>query len=150
MIKPISLTKLDSLCENYQTNLGLSIESMAAFLNLAHLEDYISQIKARHNIQGAKPDEICDTIKICFVRYEGKDTSGKILLAGKGRNGKELSQTSLILVPVNTSNAATWESKELEKSDGLLSLCVCEPNVNDQNHTGLCPPNENCERPRQK
>ncbi|HET9278974.1 MAG TPA: hypothetical protein VFN95_12340 [Flavitalea sp.] len=142
MIKPRQVAELDKLLSNHVNNMTLPILTQAAFIKLDHLKDFISQIEARHNT--------CDTIKICFVRYEFKPNS-QILLAGKDATGKEMTQISLVLAPVKTADpSVNWRSALLTKPDGALTLCVCEPEVDDFNDTGLCPPNQGCPPPSEE
>jgi hypothetical protein len=144
MIKPISSDTLNGFIDNRV------IDTKAVFITLEHLKDFISQVEKRHNdstVFGFDATMVCDAIKICFVRFDFKPNDDQILAAGKDLAGKVLTQTSLIFVPVKTKNADRsqgWDSIELSKTDGLLSLCVCEPAVIDQNSTGVCPPNQGC------
>lgn len=134
--------ELISFITNHEENIGLRVMTKAIFVTLDHLKDFISQVEDKHN--KSIPGE-CDAIKICFGRFEFKPNSRQILAAGKDLKEKELTQVSLIFVPVKTADRSkSWESTELFKNDGLLALCVCEPAVDDQNNTGLCPPNEGC------
>lgn len=141
MIKEISSTELAMLVDNHGKNMGLAVETKAVFITLDHLKDFISQVENRHN----NPVKVCDAIKVCFVRFEFKPNANQILAAGKDLTGTELTQTSLIFVPVKTADRSQdWTSQELSKNDNLLALCVCEPAVDDQNSTGVCPPKKGC------
>ncbi|HKH59526.1 MAG TPA: hypothetical protein VKA49_01775 [Flavitalea sp.] len=148
MIKSIPIAELNSLIDNHGKNMSLPTKTKAVFITLDHLKDFISQVEARHNQSssaGFDPTQVCDTIKICLVRYEFKPNKNQIESAGKSRAGKDVTQISLAMVPVKTADPSRdWDSIELSKSDGVLTLCVCEPAIDDLKKTGLCPPNNGC------
>ncbi len=148
MLTTKSILELDALTDNHKNNMNLPIETQAVFVTLKHLKDYISLVEDRHNKPTA-PDfdvnKVCDAIKICFVRFEFMPNNNQILPAGKDLAGKELTQVSLIFVPVKTADRSKdWSSQELSKNDGLQALCVCEPPADDRDSTGVCPPNKGC------
>src|SRR4030095_186203 len=116
MLRPSTTnTELDKLIANHAKNMNLQFMTKAVFVNLDHLKTFIAQVEDRHNrttAPGYDPQKVCDSIKICFVRFEFKTNRNQILPAGKDQKGIELTQTSLIFVPVK-SDPKTWTSVHL-------------------------------------
>ena len=126
MLKPISSTRLEELCANYRNNKSLLNETNAVFITKKHLSDFVDGLP-----------QPCDAVKICFVRFSSTPPD-PVTIKDAGNN---LTQVSLIFVPLSNTNSATWESTEIA---GENSLCVCEPTVDDTNSTGVCPPKKGC------
>jgi hypothetical protein len=119
-------SELDKLVDNHMNNMGLPVTTNAAFISRRHLENYL---------QGLPGD--CDAIKVCYVRFDGT-TSDPARIAVVGNN---LTQLSLVFVGMTKTDIKNWNSTEITDAAGnLKTLCVCDPAVDDQDQTGLCPP----------
>jgi hypothetical protein len=131
MLNPITNDRLDELKNNHQNimNNGLPIITKALFVTRLHFEDFVNSL----------PQD-CDAIKICFIRHEIPPQDRRILPAGNN-----LSQLSLILVPMKNTNRSTWESEVATGQNSLITtLCFCVPGVPDGSSTGHCPPASGC------
>lgn len=126
MIKFISKTNLDRLIDNHKNNKGLPILTDAVFITRKHFDEYVKGLPQDY-----------DALKICFVRFESNPPDPDRILEA----GNNLTQVSLIFVPVKNTDQSTWTSTGVtDQNDVLRTLCVCEPNIDDQNNTGVVPP----------
>ena len=126
MLKAINQARLTILCNNYKNNKALPNETNAVFITKDHLTEFVNGLPAN-----------CDAVKICFVRFESTPPDpAKILPAGNN-----LTQVTLIFVPLSNTDRASWISTEIT---GANTLCVCEPTIDDNDSTGLCPPKRGC------
>ena len=133
MIKNITEQKLTELIANNKTNANLPVMTDTVFIALDHFNEFLRGL----------PQE-CDALKICFVRFPANPKDpGRILEAGNN-----LTQLSLVIIPVKATNSANWSSTDATDKDGnLRALCVCEPGIDDNNGTGLIPPKGSTEKP---
>src|SRR6186713_245471 len=131
MLKPITKTELDDLILNHQGNKTLPIETDAVFITKEHLKDFVDDLPGKSN-----------AVKICFVRFKSDPKEPKKIKDA----GNNLTQVSLVFVPVEVKDGtrSSWSSDEVLVNGFLNTLCVCEPGIDDNNDTGLCPPNEGC------
>ena len=84
-----------------------------------------------------------DAYKICFIRHDTPPLDDRISAAGNN-----LTQLSLMFVPVKDTNTVTWKSTEANDQDGkITTLCFCVPGIPDGNSTGHCPPASGCPDP---
>lgn len=132
MISPKSKAEIDILCGNHQSNMSLPIITNAAFVSRRHFEEFV---------RGLPPDY--DAVKFCFIRHSIPPQDDRNLPAGNN-----LTQLSLILMPMKDTNTATWESTEVIENGMIHTLCFCEPgrpDRPDRNGTGHCPPASGCD-----
>lgn len=132
MTEPITKAKLDKLIANHSQNRNLKIVTDAVFVKRDHFREFVNSL----------PTET-DAIKICFIRHKFPPQDPRILAA---EQGNDLTQLSLIFVPVKNTNFATWASTEAtDQNDLIPTLCFCEPGRPDGNSTGHCPPASGCD-----
>ena len=126
MIKTISKPDLTQLISNHKNNPGLPVMTEDIFIGRDHFEDFIKSLPQNY-----------DALKICFVRFPATPKDPERIL----ESGNNLTQLSLILVPVKGTNRLSWSSSDVTDANGnLMALCVCEPGVDDNNATGVVPP----------
>ena len=131
--KPISKAALDQLTANHKNNPDLPVITNAVFISRAHFEKFVSNLPSEY-----------DALKICFVRFPANPKDPLRILEA----GNNLTQLSLILTPVKGTDKLKWSSEDVTDQNGnLITLCVCEPGVDDQNGTGLTPPKTGEEDP---
>ena len=129
MLNSITKADLDKLIGNFRINKDLPFITDAAFITRKHLDEFV---------KGQPPN--CDALKICFVRFPSIPPDPDKILAA----GNNLTQVSLIFVPLKETNLANWTSTEIADANGNIeTLCVCEPGVLDP-ATGVCPPKKGC------
>lgn len=129
MIEKITKVELGKLIANHRNNKDFRIVTDAVFVTKDHLETFLSGLPSEH-----------DAYKICFIRHETPPLDDRISPAGNN-----LTQLSLIFVPVKDTNKSTWKSTEATNPDGTITtLCFCKPGVPDRNSTGHCPPASGC------
>ena len=134
MIEPITKAKLNKLIANHNKNRNLEIITDAVFVSRGHFKGFVDSL----------PTD-CDAIKICFIRHKLPRPDSRILPA---EQGNDLTQLSLIFVPVKNTDFETWKSTEATDQNGLIpTLCFCEPGKPDGNRTGHCPPASGCPSP---
>ena len=135
MIESITKAKLNKLTANHKNNKDFRIMTDAVFVTRQHLEEFLKSLP-----QALKDH---DAYKICFIRHETPPLDDRISPAGNN-----LTQLSLIFVPVKNTNFVTWKSTEVTDQNGLIpTLCFCEPGKPDGNSTGHCPPAIGCPDP---
>jgi len=124
MLNPITKAQLDKLTDNHKNNKDFRIMTDAVFVTRDHLNEFLNGLPTN-----------CDAIKICFIRHKTPPSDTRILEAGNN-----LTQLSLIFVPVKNTNRETWTSKEVTKKGLIPTLCFCVPGIPDEKSTGHCPP----------
>ena len=135
----MTISEIKKLTDNHIRNVNLPVLTQAVFVGLDELKTFISN---------AEKLPRCDTIKISFIRY----SRGEATIDDRIKHaGKNLSQVSLIFVPVDTINLRDWSNRDLinDGSEKIETLCVCEPgqNLSKDDLTGLCPPASGCPPP---
>lgn len=124
--------KILSWAENYKNNKTLPSETNSAAISLSELEAFIKAAKESY-----KTDDF-NGIRIYFVRYPLSAGTERI-----GTSGNNLSQTSLVLVPVKSFNASTGSGDDykLGTSEQVYALAFADPDSPDPQETYiLCPP----------
>lgn len=134
MIAPKTKAELDMLIAKHTNNKNLPIKTNAIFVTREHFEQFLNSVPANH-----------DAFKICFIRHDfiPPDPS-RILPAEPGSN---LTQLSLIFVPMRDTNRGTWESTEAVENGIISTLSFCVPGIPDRDSTGHCPPASGCPPP---
>jgi hypothetical protein len=129
MIESITKAKLDKLIANHNKNRKLEIVTDAVFVTRKHFDQFLSRLPQNH-----------DAFKICFIRHDTPPLDPRILPAGNN-----VTQLSLIFVPMKNTDRVTWKSTEAADDDGTIrTLCFCEPGRRDDDNTGHCPPASGC------
>ena len=116
MIERITKAQLNTLTAKHNNNMNLPILTNAVFVTREH-----------------------DAYKICFIRHDSPPLDTRISPAGNN-----LTQLSLIFVPMKDTNQATWESTEADENGMISTLSFCVPGRPDNNTTGHCPPASGC------
>jgi hypothetical protein len=132
MISPKTTAEIDSLASNHRRNTSLPIRTNAAFIKLAQLEQFISQVRTSH--------PSADTFQINIIRYPLPANTPDLEVAGNN-----LSQVSLMFIPVRTINASSWSVQTVvDQNNQALSLSINDPNSPTHVDNGLCPPKGSC------
>ena len=129
--KLIDHQKIVSWSNNHKNNKTLSFETDSAGISLSELEDYIKAAKATY------PADF-NGIRICFVRYPLSAKKDKIK-----PSGNNLSQPSIVLVPVKSFNASVGSGDDYKvgTSEQVYALAFADPDSSDpQEASILCPP----------
>jgi len=129
----ISEIKLKQLVSNFRNNRNLPFTTDAAAISLEQLESYIAEAKTKYsgNLNG---------FRIYFIRYPLGDGPAP---AGIGKAGNNLSQPSVVFVPLKNYDAATGagEDSVLENPGDLYVLSFGDPaGPGGDDSTALCPP----------
>ena len=129
MIEKIDKETLDTLIANHKNNKDFRIMTDAVFVTKKHLEEFLDTLRT-DNLQH-------NAYKICFIRHETPTSDRRILPAGNN-----LTQLSLIFVPVKNTNTGRWDSSTEAKNGDktITTLCFCKPGIEDGKSTGHCPP----------
>ena len=132
MIKSRTKDDIRKLSDNHRNNRQLSIETDAVFVTRKHLAMFVRSL----------PQE-CDALKIMFIRHQTPPQDPRIKSVGNN-----LTQLSLIFVPLKDTNNSTWVGTTItDQNDKVLTLCFCEPGEIDRperDSTGHCPPASGC------
>lgn len=133
MIESITKAKLNKLIANHNNNRDLEIITDAVFVTRDHLEEFLTSLNNLPNH---------DAYKICFIRHDTPPLDDRISPAGNN-----VTQLSLIFVPLKNTDRITWTSEEVTENGLIPTLCFCEPGRPDRNSTGHCPPASGCPPP---
>jgi|KBSSwiStaDraftv2_1062776.scaffolds.fasta_scaffold1113950_1 hypothetical protein len=128
MIERITKAQLNTLTAKHNNNMNLPILTNAVFVTREHLDRFLNSLPREH-----------DAYKICFIRHDSPPLDTRISPAGNN-----LTQLSLIFVPMKDTNQATWESTEADENGMISTLSFCVPGRPDNNTTGHCPPASGC------
>jgi len=132
--KLIDSSKLNSWINNFRTNADLGFTTNSATVSLEQLENFIIEAKEKY------PSSM-NGFRIYFVRYSLAD--GGPNLENIKQAGKNLSQPSLVLVPVKNYGQlkGTGNDFVLDNPGDLYVLAFSEPDSTDpDDSTTLCPP----------
>ena len=127
MIAPKTKPEIKRLTDNHTNNKNLPIKTDAIFVTRQHLNEFLTNLPPH------------DAYKICFIRHDSPPLDTRISPAGNN-----LTQLSLIFVPMKDTNQATWESTEADENGMISTLSFCVPGRPDNNTTGHCPPASGC------
>jgi len=130
--KLIDHQKIVSWSNNHKNNKTLSFETDSASISLSELEDFIKSAKANY------PTGFTG-LRIYFVRYPLSAGTANLKTAGS-----DLSQPSIVLVPVKSYDSAkgnTGEDLKVGTTDQVYALAFADPDSPDPGDTSiLCPP----------
>jgi len=128
MIAPKTKPEIKRLTDNHTNNKNLPIKTDAIFVTRQHLNEFLTNLPPH------------DAYKICFIRHDTPPADDRILPAGNN-----VTQLSLIFVPVNNTDRITWISEDVTDQNGLIpTLSFCVPGIPDRDSTGHCPPASGC------
>ena len=130
--KLIDHQKIVGWSNNHKNNKTHPLETESAGISLSELEDYITAVKATY------PADL-NGIRICFVRYPLPANKNKIK-----SSGNNLSQLSIVFVPVKSFDAATGmgDDYKVGTSEQVYALAFTNPEGTEDpgDSSILCPP----------
>jgi len=136
MIAPKTKAEIKRLTDNHTNNKNLPIITNSVFVTRQHFEQFLDNLPVDH-----------DAFKICFIRHEFIPPDPSKILPVPGSN---LTQLSLIFVPMRDTDRVTWASTEAtdpNDNDRISTLSFCVPGIPDRDSTGHCPPASGCPPP---
>lgn len=131
--KPISANTLREWSSNYANNKDISFGTNSVTISLDALEEFIAELRSRY------PADL-NGIRIYFVRYPFSDSAPPLPQIENA--GKDLSQPSLVLVPLKNfdGNTGTGDDFVIPNQDQLHVMAVADPQDPPDTAAILCPP----------
>jgi len=131
--KLISKSVLQEWIANFLTNKNLGSTTNSVSISISQLENYIAEAKAKY------PSGISG-IKFYFIRYPLAE--GLPALPHLEKAGQNLSQPSMVMVPVGKYNAGSGGGEDLTVpgQNDLYVLAFGSPDTDPNDATSLCPP----------
>ena len=129
--KLIDHKKIVSWAENYKNNKTLPSSTNSAAISLSELENFIKAAKENYQADFTG-------LRIYFIRYPLSAGTERI-----GTSGNNLSQPSIVLVPVKSFNASVGSGDDYKvgTSEQVYALAFADPDSSDpQEASILCPP----------
>lgn len=131
--KPVSAATLNEWASNYANNKDISFTTNSVGISLSALEEFIAELRARY------PAEL-NGIRVYFVRFPFNDNSPPLPQIANA--GKNLSQPSVVLVPLKNFNGNTGAGDDfvIPNQDQLHVMAVADPQDPPDTAAILCPP----------